>query len=128
MDFYDEQDYLMRIIKELARVLFTLMFGRKYTQVEFPAENKYEVSGIPLSDLTELVDCGDVNKAENMLLTNINYTDKEEVAAAALFYQYVGKKGADFLTQHQYSEEEVLDGLNQLAKKAGYDNICNILL
>ncbi len=77
MDFYDEQDYLMRIIKELARVLFTLMFGRKYTQVEFPAENKYEVSGIPLSDLTELVDCGDINKAENMLLTNINYTDKK---------------------------------------------------
>ena len=29
MDFTDEKDYIMRIIKEMVRVLFSLVFGKK---------------------------------------------------------------------------------------------------
>ena len=34
MDFTDEKDYIMRIIKEMVRVLFYLVFGKKYVSVE----------------------------------------------------------------------------------------------
>ena len=34
MDFTDEKDYIMRIIKEMVRVLFSLVFGKKYVSVE----------------------------------------------------------------------------------------------
>ena len=44
MDFTDEKDYIMRIIKEMVRVLFSLVFGKKYVSVEIEKENKYEVS------------------------------------------------------------------------------------
>ena len=43
MDFTDEKDYIMRIIKEMVRVLFSLVFGKKYVSVEIEKENKYEV-------------------------------------------------------------------------------------
>ena len=34
MTFEDEKDYIMRIIKEMVRVLFSLMLGKKYVAVE----------------------------------------------------------------------------------------------
>ncbi len=120
MDFTDEKDYIMRIIKEMVRVLFSLMLGKQYRSVELPEENKYEVSGRPLKEWEEMVDRGQVNEAENMVLENIDYAEREEVLAAILFYRYVGEKDADFLASCGYSREEALDGLKMLAKRAGY--------
>ena len=34
MIYEEESDYIMRMIKEAARVLFSLIFGKKYTQIE----------------------------------------------------------------------------------------------
>ena len=39
MNFTDEKDYIMRMIKEMVRVLFSLMFGKKYVSVELEKEN-----------------------------------------------------------------------------------------
>ena len=128
MDFNDEKDYIMRIIKEMVRVLFSLMLGKQYKSVELPEENKYVVSGKALEELEKMIDQGLVNEAENILLENIDYTKKEEILAAILFYQYVGEKNNDFLTSHNYSKEEALDGLKALAEKAGYGEMAEIFL
>ncbi len=40
-----KQDYIMRMIKEIARVLASVMLGKKYVQVELPVETKYQISG-----------------------------------------------------------------------------------
>lgn len=40
MNFNDEKDYIMRIIKEMVRVLFSLMFGKQYKSIELSKENK----------------------------------------------------------------------------------------
>ena len=45
MNFTDEKDYIMRMIKEMVRVLFSLAFEKEYVSVELEKENKYEVSG-----------------------------------------------------------------------------------
>lgn len=45
------------------------------------------------------------------------------MVAAVLFYEYVGAQTDDFLTSHNYSKEEALDGMKQLAKEVGYDGI-----
>ena len=91
MIYEEESDYIMRMIKEAARVLFSLIFGKKYTQIELPKENKFSVSGSSLDDLTELVDQGKINEAENILLENLDYENPEELAAAVLFYEYVSE-------------------------------------
>lgn len=126
MDFNDEKDYIMRIIKEMVRVLFSLIFGKQYKAIELTDENKYEVSGKALEEWKKMVDSGFINEAENELLQRIDYTNKEELYAAILFYQYVGEKDADFLKKHDYSMEEVLDGLKRLAEKAGYGEMSDI--
>ena len=128
MDFNDEKDYIMRIIKEMVRVLFSLMLGKQYRSVELPDENKYEVSGKALEEFEKMVDEGFINEAENILLENIDYAQKEEVLAAILFYQYIGEKDSDFLTEHNYSKEEALDGIKRLAEQQGYGQISSLLM
>lgn len=128
MNFNDEKDYIMRMIKEMARVLFSLILGRQYQSVELSDENKYEVSGKKLKELEKMVDQGFINEAENALLEGIDYTEREKILAAILFYQYVGEKENDFLTLHNYSKEEALDGLKVLAEKTGYGEMIETLL
>lgn len=128
MNFNDEKDYIMRIIKEMVRVLFSLMLGKQYRSVELPEENKYEVSGKALEEFEKMVDEGFINEAENILLENIDYAQKEEVLAAILFYQYIGEKDSDFLTEHNYSKEEALDGMKRLAEQQGYGHISSLLM
>ena len=74
MDFNDEKDYIMRIIKEMVRVIFSLMLGKQYKSVELPEENKYEVSGKALAKFEKMVDAGLINEAENILLESIDDT------------------------------------------------------
>ena len=100
MGFEDEKDYIMRIIKEMVRVLFSLMFGKKYISVK--------------------------EEAENILLNGIDYNNKTEVAAAALFYQHLSEKEEEFLTQNNYSGEEVIDGIKSVIQKAGYGSLTSI--
>lgn len=123
MYFTDEKDYIMRMIKEMVRVLFSLMFGKKYVSVELEKENKYEVSGKNLKDFLDMIDSGQINEAENILLDNIDYTNKEEVMAAALFYQYLSEKDNEFLENNNYTKEEVLSGFKQLLIQSGYKEL-----
>ena len=123
MLYEDEKDYIMRMIKEMARVLFSLMLGKQYTQVELPGENRFSVSRKNLGDLKEMADRGKINEAENLLLENLDYENKEEVTAAVLFYEYVGQMEEGFLKKNGYSLEEVYDGLMQIARNSGYGEL-----
>lgn len=123
MQYDNEKDYILRIIKECTRILLSLLCGKKYTQAALPQENKYKISGNRLDTYTKMADQGNINKAENLLLQNIDYNNKDEVIAAVLFYQYISNKGEEFLKQNNYSQEEVYAGLKALAIMSGYSGI-----
>ena len=123
MYFTDEKDYIMRMIKEMVRVLFSLVFGKKYVSVELEKENKYEVSGKNLKSFLDMIDSGQINEAENILLDNIDYTNNDDVMAAALFYQYLSEKDSEFLINNNYTKEEVLSGFKQLLVQSEYNNL-----
>lgn len=127
MGVVDEKDYIMRIIKEMVQVLFSLVFGKKYVSVELEDENKYEVSGNTLKYFFDMIDQGDINEAENLLLEDLDYTNKEEVMAAAFFYQHLSQKDDDFLRRNDYTKEEVLFGFKQLLEKSGYKDLIRLI-
>ena len=123
MYFTDEKDYIMRMIKEMVRILFSLIYGKKYVSVELEKENKYEVSGKNLKNFLDMIDSGQINEAENILLDNIDYANNDEVMAAALFYQYLSEKDSEFLINNNYTKEEVLSGFKQLLVQSEYNNL-----
>ncbi|MCI9142998.1 MAG: hypothetical protein HFH87_10300 [Lachnospiraceae bacterium] len=128
MNFEDEKDYIMRIIKEMARVVFSFLFGKQYEAIVQEAAEKYEVSGKKLDELLAMADCGAINEAENILLDGIDYLDKTQVAAAVLFYQYLSEMKEDFLLQSNYSREEVLEGMKEMMEKAGYGELADAVM
>mgnify|MGYP000254333753 FL=1 len=123
MYFTDEKDYIMRMIKEMVRILFSLIYGKKYVSVELEKENKYEVSGKNLKSFLDMIDSGQINEAENILLDSIDYTDRNEVMAVALFYQYLSEKDSEFLKNNNYTKEEVMSGFKQLLMQSGYTDL-----
>jgi hypothetical protein len=127
MLYDEEKDYMMRMIREISRVLFSILFGKKYTQVETELGNKFRTEGTPQDALKDLVDHGKIDEAENMLLEDIDYESKEDVAEAVLFYRYLGELSDEFLEHHDFSREEVLDGLRNLAENAGFLGIVEMM-
>ena len=127
MRFEDEKDYIMRMIKEMVSVLFSILLGKQYVSVDEERKNGYEVSGTDLNDLLDMIDNGQINEAENLMLDDLDYSDKKELAAALLFYQYLSEKKKDFLQDHDYSDEEILDGAKQVLQKAGYGDIVKVM-
>lgn len=127
MHLYDEKDYIMRMIKELVNILIRLILGKTQNQTGLPLENKYDLSKDTTDTLAQMIDSGEVNEAENILLDGADYTDRESVARLIFFYEYTGQKTDDFLQQHNYSREEVLEGLKQLAKHMGYQNVPGLI-
>lgn len=125
MNFTDEKDYIMRMIKETIRVLFVVAFGEKYVSVEL--ENKYEVSGKNLKDFLDMIDAGQINEAENLFLDSMDYTNKEAVMAGALFYEHLNEKDNEFLTSNNYTREEVISGFQQLLVHTGYNDLIYLL-
>lgn len=127
MRFEDEKDYIMRMIKEMVSVLFSIIFGKQYVSVDEERKNGYEVSGTDLNDLLAMIENGQINEAENLMLDDLDYSDKKELAAALLFYQYLSEKKKDFLQDHDYSDEEILEGAKQVLQKAGYGDIVKVM-
>ncbi len=123
----DEKDYIMRMIKEIARVLASVMLGKKICPGGIAGRIQISDFRRQASPYETMVDRGEINEAENELLDRIDYADKEALAEAMFFYEYAASKGDEFLEAHNYSLEEIRDGIQQLAEDAGYGNIINML-
>lgn len=124
----DEKDYIMRMIKQVIRALFSVILGREFSLVDLPKENKYEVSGKSMDDYMEMIDAGLINDAENSILEDVNYSDNNDIAALALFYEYISDKDDAFLEAHDYSRAEVLEGLKQVAENSGNGHLINMFI
>ncbi len=55
MLYDEEKDYLMRMIREVSRVLFSIIFGKQYVQVELEQQDRFRVAGTPLNALKEMI-------------------------------------------------------------------------
>ena len=122
-----KQDYLMRMINDVVRGLALVLTGQREVRYELPKEQERTEEEKLYARILEMADRGEINEAENMLLENIDYTDKEDVMAAALFYQYLGEKDDKFLEDNCYSMEEVIFGFRQLFENSGYGDLLYLM-
>ncbi len=115
-----EQDYVMKMIHQLIEVLLGDIFKGKEEALQEQIE-KYD-------KLKMLVDNYEINQAENLLFDNINIDNIEDLKLALLFYQYVNDKDNEFLKKSNYSREEIEQGIKDISKKYGYENIVDLFL
>lgn len=122
-----EQDYVMRLIKEMVRAILKLLFN---IDTESPTvellENKEEKE--TLENLLDMVDAGEINEAENRLYDLISVTDINSLEVALLFYSYLNDKTDDFLEANNFSRDEIKLGMENVTENFGLSSIAKMFL
>ncbi|MGN0166616.1 MAG: DUF6483 family protein [Acetatifactor sp.] len=122
-----EQDYVMRLIKEMVRAILKLLFN---IDTESPTvellENKEEKE--TLEKLLDMVDAGKINEAENRLYDLTSDADRNSLEVALLFYDYLNEKTDDFLESNDFSRDEIKLGIENVTDRLGLSSIAKTFL
>ena len=117
----EDKDYVMRIVHEWIRTLIKLIFNKDI--------DKEEDAQIPLEvmeqfrKLQAMIDDGEINEAENILLDGLREGDRTYFEMSLLFYEKLSGKTDEFLAEHDYSRQEVVDGLKYVVNYYGYGSL-----
>ena len=122
-----EQDYIMRYIKEMIRVLLKLVF---HIDTDAPVidllEDKKDKQTLEL--LLNLVDEGMIDNAENKIYEIIGDGNKQNLKVAILFYSYLNDKSDKFLEEHNFSRDEIKLGLQDVMERYGVGDLTEIFM
>lgn len=122
-----EQDYIMRLIKEMVRVILKLLFN---IDTESPSaellENAEERQTLDV--LLDMIDEGRINDAENSLYDLIENMDKSDLEIALLFYSYLNDKSDEFLEGHEFTRDEIKQGLECIMSSYGVCGVAEMFL
>lgn len=122
-----KKDYVMRLIQEAVRATLKLLFNidtDKEEELVF-SERERETT---YDELLELINDGKINEAENKLLGELDPKDMEYYKMALMFYSYLNEKDIDFLEEHDFSKNEIIDGLKYVSDIYGYGSMAGALL
>lgn len=120
-----EQDYIMRLIKEMIRAILKLFFN---IDTDSPTVDllKDEEKKNVLNDLLNMVDEGHIDKAENCIYGMTLSHNMTYLELAILFYSYLNDKDDEFLQNHNYSREEIKLGIKDLASRYGISGMIDV--
>ena len=122
-----EQDYIMRYIKEMIRVLLKLVFHIDTDAPEIELlEDKKDKQTLEL--LLNLVDEGMIDNAENKIYEIIGDGNKQSFKIVILFYSYLNDKSDKFLEEHNFSRDEIKLGLQDVTERYGVGDLTEIFL
>lgn len=116
------QDYIMRLIHEMVRMVLKILFNITVEECEQQIEENQEQSEM-YSKLKFLIDNGKINEAEDLLYADNDYSDKGNLLIGIQIYNYINEFDDDFLESHDFSRQEVREGLETLMTKYGYKDL-----
>ena len=111
----------MRIVHEWIRTLIKLIFNKDIAKEE-DAEIPLEVME-QFRKLNAMIDDGEINEAENILLDGLEEGNRAYFEMSLLFYEKLSGKTDEFLAEYDYSREEVVDGLKYVVNYYGYGSL-----
>lgn len=122
-----EQDYVMRLIKEMVRAILKLLFN---IDTDSPSAELLEdvKEQQTLDELLDMVDNGFINEAENKIYEITEEGKKTDLEMALLFYSYLNDKSDEFLEAHNYGRDEIKAGLKDITVRYGVDGFAEMFL
>ena len=114
-----EQDYIMRAIKDIAKMLAKIIFNKE-AKSDVSELLETEAEQETLEKLRQMIDEGEINEAENLLFGLTEESENSGLPIALAFYSYLNEKDDEFLLENNYSRKEIMDGLKMLLSKKSY--------
>lgn len=119
-----QNDYLIRQIEVMARFIAGLIFKKDTTDYEFRRNEKGELTELSnfCLDLHLMIKNGDINEAEDMLFEKIEKNQNAELLEIAVdFYGRLNNLSDDFLDEHDFSRQEISQGMTDVQKLYGIE-------
>lgn len=118
-----EEDYIMRQIKGIIDAAVKLLCNVD-TTAQFRREMKEDAFA---NRLLEQARNGEINEAENALSEKAGARDPDALRAGILFYDYLNTLDDSTLAAHDFSRDEVQEGLCDLMRAYGMDGMAQLL-
>ena len=117
---YYEQDYIMRLIKQVIRALIGILLNKKTTMEYDMPVNRQQTNGEDfLARLISLADAGKICEAENELSDILESGSDRAFQIALMFYDHLNNYDDSFLKENGFSREEIRQGVLDVAKRMG---------
>ena len=122
-----EEDYIMRRIREMVRMLLKLLF-----QMDMEEDSEELLRGTKenevLRELLEMVDDGRINEAENRVYELCEDGEMANLKVMLLFYDYLNGKSDEYLEECEFSREELKEDMRDLLAGFGLSDMAETFL
>lgn len=113
------QDWLMRQIELMAAAIAQLLLGKGSIEYDLRETSGHERSAELKNRLTELLEGGQLGKAEDLLFAELDETDRSILAVAIDFYQRANAMSDEELDAQGFARSELWEGLGEVVERYG---------
>ena len=114
--FY-EQDWIMQQIQMLVQFIARTVFKKDTISYEIIDETNLSEADLLYKRLKSLIAERRICDAENLLFENIHEDNTEYLEVALDFYQTINLMTDDVLEAHNFSRQEIDDGMHEIMRK-----------
>ena len=114
-----QQDWILRQIEMIGIVLARLLFGKDKPDYEIVEKEKLSDSDQLYIVLNRMLDEGKINEAENRLYEELDSSRLHMLELALAFYSRLNQFDDAYLEAHNYSRQEIEEGLQSVTKFIG---------
>ena len=111
-----QDDYILRQIREMIHAVMRMLFQVNASELS-PDVIEDTSARTVLEELLALTDEGRIDEAENQLYEMTCDGDRQNLEIGLLFYYNLNGKDDDFLEAHNFSREEIMTGIQDLADR-----------
>ena len=117
-----QDDYILRQIREMVRAVMKMLFQVNASELTPEVIVDTDARQI-LTNLNDLVDNGRIDDAENQLYEMTCEGDRQNLEIGLLFYYHLNSKDDEFLEANNFSREEIMTGIQDLADRYNLSGI-----
>lgn len=120
-----EQDYIMRQIRQIIKILVKVLFN---IDDESPSSALIQnaESRKTADDLLRKAETGNINNAENELSELIKNRTADGLLIGFVFYSYLNEKDDGYLEISNFSREKIENGIKHLLSEYGLESLSDI--
>lgn len=117
-----QDDYILRQIREMVHAVMKMLFQVNASELTPEVIEDTDARQI-LTNLNNLVDNGRIDDAENQLYEMTCEEDRQNLEIGLLFYYHLNSKDDEFLEANNFSREEIMTGIQDLADRYNLSGI-----
>ena len=111
-----QDDFILRQISEMIHAVMRMLFQVNASELS-PEVIEDTSARTVLEELLALTDEGQIDEAENQLYEMTCDGDRQNLEIGLLFYYNLNGNDDDFLEAHNFSREEIMTGIQDLADR-----------